>query len=154
MKLTKKIESFTLGEMIIVLILTSIVVGLAFSVLTLVQKQMGGIQSNFKHNTEFSKLETSLWIDFNRYSKVKYDALENELVLASEIDSISYRFETDYVVKDLDTFNIKFEQRELYFKGQDIDSGEVDAIKLKTTKDLQNQKLFVFKQNTAEIFMN
>ena len=44
MKLTSKIQAYTLSEMIVVLILTSIVVGMAFSVLTLVQKHMSGIR--------------------------------------------------------------------------------------------------------------
>jgi len=68
LKSTNKIQAFTLSEIIVVLILTTIIVGLAFSVLTLVQKHMRSIQSNFYNTTELKKLETSLWLDFNRYS--------------------------------------------------------------------------------------
>ena len=79
MRTNKKIQAFTLTEVIIVLILTSIVVGLAFSVLGLVQKQMLAVQENYNKNLDISKLETSLWLDFNRYSEISYDAIENEL---------------------------------------------------------------------------
>lgn len=40
--LNKKLYSFTLAELLIVMVLTAIVVGLAFSVLRLVQKEIIG----------------------------------------------------------------------------------------------------------------
>ncbi|MCF6318181.1 MAG: prepilin-type N-terminal cleavage/methylation domain-containing protein [Proteobacteria bacterium] len=152
--MNKKIAAFTLSEMIVVLILTSIVVGLAFSVLTLVQKHMHTIQNNFKQNTELNKLEQSLWLDFNRYSKINYDALENELRFATEIDSITYTFNNQYIVKDIDTFHIQINSKTLFFDGNFTEKGIIDAIKLETSKTFQNQKLFVFKQNDATLFMD
>ncbi|WP_230978951.1 prepilin-type N-terminal cleavage/methylation domain-containing protein [Flavobacterium supellecticarium] len=40
--LNKKLYSFTLAELLIVMVLTAIVVGLAFSILRLVQKEIIG----------------------------------------------------------------------------------------------------------------
>lgn len=154
MKTNKKIQAFTLIEMIVVLILTSIVIGLAFSVLTLVQKHMYSIQNNFTKNTELNKLEQSLWLDFNRYPKISYDELENELQFTSEIDSITYKFKEQYIVKDIDTFPIGLQSKTLFFDGNTIEKGKVDAIKLETSKIFQNQHLFVFKQNDATLFMD
>ena len=56
MQTNSKVQAFTLSEMIVVLIITSIVIGMAFSVLRLVQKHMGGIQDNFNRSTELNRL--------------------------------------------------------------------------------------------------
>lgn len=154
LKTKSKIQSFTLSEIIVVLILTSIVIGLAFSVLTLVQKHMFTIQNNFSNNTELNKLEQSLWLDFNRYSKINYDAVENELRFSTGIDSVTYKFNKNNIVKDLDTFPIQLENKVLFFDGNTITKGNIDAIKLETLKVFQNQYLFIYKQNDATIFMD
>lgn len=154
MKINGKINAFTLSEMIVVLILTSIVVGLAFSVLTLVQKHMSTIQNNFSNNIELNKLEQSLWLDFNRYSKIEYKTLEEEVVFTNEIDSIAYQFHDLYVVKDIDTFHIQLQNKMFYYNGNQIENGLIDALKLETSKTSQNQHLFIFKENDATPFLN
>src|SRR5690606_32485011 len=110
-----KIRAFTISEIVVVLILTSIVVGLAFSVLSLVQKHMSGIQNNFINTTELNTLEQSLWLDFNRYSKIEYDDLDEELTFANELGSISYQFYESYIVKEQDTFHIPLQDKTLFF---------------------------------------
>ncbi len=154
MKTNTKIKAFTLSELIVVLILSSIIVGLAFSVLTLVQRHMHGIQENLSTNTTLKKLEQSLWIDFNRFSKISYSNTNNELVLASEIDSTSYKFLTQYVVKETDTFKVAIKSKTFFFDAKTIESGAVDALKLKTTKAFRSQELFIFMENDANAYMN
>lgn len=149
---TNKIKAFTLSEMIIVLILTAIVVGLAFTVLGLVQKHMLSIQKNYNTQTEIKKLETSLWLDFNRFSKIEFDNIENTLKFKTEIDSVKYQFLDTKIVKDLDTFPIMLQQKMFFLNGKLAKQGQVDAIKIETQK--QKQVLFVFKQNDATLFMN
>lgn len=154
MQTKTKIQAFTLSEMVVVLIITSIVIGLAFSVLTLAQKHMSSIQKNFNKNTELNKLKQSLWLDFNRYSNIRYDHLEHVMILNNEIDSISYQFNETFIVKTIDTFNIQLQNKQVFFDGNIIEHGVIDAIKLETTKEFQNQILFVFKENDATHFMN
>lgn len=149
-----KIQAFTLSEMVVVLIITSIVIGLAFSVLNLVQKHMSGIQNNFNKNTELNKLEQSLWLDFNRYSNIRYDDLEETITFKNEIDSIRYYFNENYIIEASDTFNIQLTNKQVFFDGNTIENGVIDAIKLETTKVFQNQQLFIFKENDATHFMN
>ena len=140
--------------MIVVLILTSIVVGLAFSVLSLVQKHMYGIQDNFNHNTELNKLKQSLWLDFNRYPKIIYDGTKDELSFISELESVTYKFKDNYIVKKLDTFPITLDRKTKYFNGEISTKGKIDAIKVEASKTFQNQNLFVYKQNDATLFMD
>ncbi|TXE15323.1 hypothetical protein ES692_17205 [Psychroserpens burtonensis] len=140
--------------MIIVLILTSIVVGLAFSVLNLVQKQMFAIQENYNKSLELNKLETSLWLDFNRYSKISYNDIDDELKFSTEMDSVVYQFSNDLIIKERDTFSIQLQNKQMYFDGSPSNNGQIDAIKLETMKEFQNQKLFVYKFNDATLYMN
>jgi len=149
-----KIQAFTLSEMIVVIILTSIVVGMAFSVLTLVQRHMSSIQDNFNKNTELNKFEQTLWLDFNRFSKIEYDAINDKLIFISELDSTAYKFTKEYIIKDIDTFSISILNKSLFFDGNKTTNIQVDAIKIKTSKSYQNQQLFVFKQNDATQFMD
>ena len=154
MKTKHKIQAFTLSEMIVVIIITSIVVGMAFSVLTLVQRHMSSIQNNFNKSTELNKLEQALWIDFNRHTKIIYNGTEDKLIFISEIDTINYTFTKAYIIKDQDTFKLPLQHKSVYFDGHEKPSGFIDAIKLETTKTLQNQQLFIYKQNDATPYMN
>lgn len=150
----KKIQAFTLSEIIVVLILTSIVVGLAFSVLGLVQKQMLAIQTNYNKSLELQKLETSLWLDFNGYSSIRYESMDNQLILKHELDSVSYTFSKDYIIKAQDTFDISLENKQFYFDGVLSKSKIVDAVKLSTSKTNQNREIFIFKKNDATRYIN
>jgi len=154
MKLNKKLKAYTLSEMIIVLILTSIVVGLAFSVLGLVQKHMNAIQKNYTRNSELNILETALWMDFNRYPIVTYYGLEDKLNFVSELDSINYKFTNKHIIREQDTFNVTVQSKEFYFNGVPTEKQKIDAIKLEASEEFQNQFLFVFKSNDANTFMN
>lgn len=149
-----KIAAFTISEMVVVLILTSIVVGLAFSVLSLVQKHMLGIQNNFSNSTELNTLEQSLWLDFHRRANIKYDDLGDKLIFLNEKDSITYQFFEGYIIREQDTFRVPIQNKIFFFDGNHIESGQIDALKLETTKTMQNQHLFVFKDNDATTFMN
>lgn len=153
MKLNRKIDAFTLSEMIVVLILTSIVVGLAFSILTIVQNHMKAIQKNLDFTTELNKFEQSLNLDFNRYSKIEYDEVNQVLLFSSEMDKKSYRFQENFIVKDVDTFHVQLSQKTFFFDGDKTTKGYIDAVKLETDKKTQNQHLFVFKQNDATLYI-
>lgn len=154
METSSKIKAFTLSELVVVLILTSIVVGMAFSVLNLVQKHMAGIQDNFNKRTELNRLEQSLCLDFNTYPNIEYKPFDDTLVFSNEIDSIVYNFNKEFIAKATDTFQISIQNKTFYFLGEPILSGKLDALKLETSKDFQNQQLFVFKQNAATHFMD
>lgn len=127
---------------------------MAFSVLGLVQKQMLAIQANYTKNQELQKLETSLWIDFNRYPNIRYNFNEDRLVLKHELDSVSYVFSKEFIVKAQDTFTIPLETKQFYFDGMLSQTNKVDALKLRTTKDFQNKELFIFKKNDATLYMD
>lgn len=150
----KKIQAFTLSEMIVVLLITTMVVGMAFSVLQLVQNQMNGIAGNYERNTEFDLLRRSLWIDFNRYDRIYYSEKSRELQFVNEVNSQTYRFEEDFITKDIDTFRLQWETKRFLFENRESPLGEIDAIHFQTTKAFGNRSLFVYKNNSATTYMN
>lgn len=138
----------------VVLVLTAIVIGLAFSVLSLTQKQMSGIQSNFLKNDEWQRFEQSLWIDFNRYAIVQYDDKNDRLLLKNELDSVRYDFRAAYVVRNIDTLNVAIKERLFYLDGQLTDSGIIDALEIKETDKEVGLHLFIHRKKDATHYMN
>ncbi len=140
--------------MVVVLIITSIVVGLAFSVLNLVQKHMLVIKDNFHRKSELNTLEQVLHIDFNTYSHIEFNPIEDRLIFKTPVDSSTYFFKDTYIIRDTDTFNIHLEKKLLFFNGNRTETGTIDALKLITSKENQNKTVFVFKTNDATHFVN
>ncbi len=151
---SKKIPAFTLSEMLMVLLLTSIVVGLAFSVLRLVQLQMHGITGSYERNTELNLMKQSLWIDFNQFDGVWFNGLKEELVFINEAREIKYQFKDGYVVKELDTFFVELAVRKTFFNGEAKGNGEIDALDLYTSEQEGSKRIFVFKKNSATSYLN
>lgn len=151
----KKVQAFTLSEMLVVLLLTIIVVGLAFSILGLVQKQMFGIQENYEHKTTGSLLRQALWIDFNSNSQIVFSQRTGSIQLSNEMGGKYYSFYEDYIVRDLDTFYTNYKLGKRYFEGNEVFEGTIDALELSTGGEKENNKrIFVYKKNTAADFMN
>lgn len=149
-----KIPAYTLSEMLIVMIVSSIVIGIAFTVLTLVQRHIWDIKANLNMNTELNRLEQSLWIDSNKYGDISFSELENKLVFKSQIDSTVYHFSKEFITKTTDTFNVEINRKVFYFNGNETSKANVDAFKLELPKAYGHQHLFVFKRNDATQFMN
>lgn len=151
----KKVKAFTLNEMLVVLLITVLVVGMAFSVLRLVQVQMHGISSNYEKNTELNLLRQSLWVDFNRFDRIWYDGTEQRIVLVNEVAKTSYQILPDGVVKEKDTFWVPVPRWEVYFNGETVGKGEIDALDLYIGKEEEvGKRVFVFKCNAATSYIN
>jgi len=138
----------------VVLLLTSIIAGMAFSVLGMVQKQLFSVQKNMDIKASFIQLEQSLLLDVNKYQNIKFNLEENQLVCYSEIDSVAYNFTSNYVQKNIDTFYISGIQKKLFFAGKEVDSGVIDAMKIDSVGLNPNLRLFIFKQNDANTYLN
>ncbi|ALM08811.1 hypothetical protein SB49_14160 [Sediminicola sp. YIK13] len=150
----KKIEAFTLSEMIVVLMITIIVVGLAFSILRLVQGQMRGMETNYERGTELNLLRQALWIDFTRYREISYNENSNRLHFENELKAVDYVFEGDRVIREKDTFNLKLATKLFYFDGLTVQNGPIDAMDLLTSKAVGSKKIFIYKANDAKAYMD
>lgn len=149
-----KIPAFLLQEMMVVLAITTIVVGMAFSVLNLVQKQMHNIDSIYEVKLDANKLRQSLWTDFNRYSYAEFNPKKEVLYFSNPLEEKWYAFKEHKIITERDTFNIGLSERTFYFSNGIQNSGEIDAVELKTSKETGYQKIFVFKNNTPTTYVN
>ena len=151
-KVINKVEAFTLSEMLVVLLLTVIVVGLAFSVLGLVQGQMQHVQMGYEEKTAGNRLKQALWIDFNTYSNIDFSYQNQTITFRNGITGKTYGFHENYVLNVNDTLYTDFKIGKTFFLGTEVDNGEIDAIELVNEESVA-RTLFVFKRNTAADFM-
>jgi hypothetical protein len=150
----RKLKSFTLAELLVVMIITAIVVGMAFSVLRLVQKQIYAIQINFEKTSILALFEQKIWQDFNEPHLIVYDDNKHILIMTSEIDTVTYSFQEKFTMRNLDTIKIKIKPNKIFFKGKEIKSGTIDAIALFAETELPDYQIFVSKKNDVTLFMN
>lgn len=150
----KKIHAFTIQELMVVLVITTIVVGMAFSVLRLVQRQMATIENIYEVKLEANKLRQSLWIDFNRYSYVYFDGKKSQLYFSNAMEEKRYTITENQIFTERDTFDIQLNTKQFYFNNQRQQIGEIDAIELQTSKETGHQQIFVFKKNAPETYIN
>ncbi len=153
MFLNKKIPSFTLSEMMVVLVISAIVISLAITTLSLVQNHIRRISNNFEKNTEIRLLKRILTNDFNKYV-LEYNYTEKQLLCTNPIDTISYVFSESYILRNKDTMQISITENTVYLDAQPIKEGVIDAFKLTLSKEYQNREIFVFKQKDATFYMN
>jgi type II secretory pathway pseudopilin PulG len=149
-----KIKSFTLPELLVVMILTAIVVGMAFSVLRLVQKQIRIIETNFEKTSSLALFEQKLWQDFNEMNRIQFDAKNSSLLMESEMDTVTYFFQKNYVLRNADTIKLRLVTDKLFFQGKEIQDGTVDALSISGKEELPDYEIFVSKKNDLTLFMN
>jgi type II secretory pathway pseudopilin PulG len=149
-----KIKSFTLPELLVVMILTAIVVGMAFSVLRLVQQQIRAIETNFEKTSNLALFEQRLWQDFNETNSVQFNSKENSLLLESEMDSVVYSFQENYTVRNTDTIKLQLATNKLFFKGKEVQEGVIDALSISGKAELPDFEIFVSKKNDLTYTMN
>ena len=149
----KKTKAFTLSELLVVLLITVIVAGLAFTTLNLVQKQMRDIRVGFESSSEKGRLKQVLWKDFNSYSRIYFRNDTKQLLCESPRERIVYKFQESWTTRELDSFKVDTKSITGYFMGKPITSGEVDALEIKL-QDPGNKTLLIYKRNTAESFMD
>lgn len=152
--MSNKVKSFTLSELLVTMIITVIVVGLAFTVLDLVRKQIIVIGKNYNRTTEFAFFKQRIWLDFNKNNDITYNPVNNQVVLKSDSDTVYYNFNGDFVLRNKDTLKTKIKIEKLFFQGTEIKQGIIDAIGFLEEKEAADSHFFVFKNNDATFFMN
>jgi hypothetical protein len=140
--------------MLVVMIITAIVVGMAFSVLRLVQKQIHSIQKNFDKSSALALFEQRLWQDFNDYNSIILFQKQNHLRFESDLDTVVYTFNDEYILRNTDTIKLKLSISKGQYLGVKREEGAIDAIQISGTSELPNYTIFVSKKNDLTYFMN
>lgn len=156
MKLTwkqNKIKAFTLGELLVVMVVSSIVISMTFLVLDMTRKQVNTIQENYKKKQAFRFFETTFTRDFNLHSAF-YHEKEKRLNLTNTKDSIQYFFLDTKVLRNQDTFHVKFVEIALFLDGKIVADKSIDAILMEASNSFGQQKLFVQQRKDAAYYIN
>jgi type II secretory pathway pseudopilin PulG len=152
--MNRKLKSFTLAELLVVMIITAIVVGIAFSVLRLVQKQIHTIQKNYEKSTILSLFEQRIWQDFNEIHEIEFDGKNNVVTLKSEMDTVVYVFDEQYILRNNDTIKLKLTIDKTLFEGKQVKEGSIDGMLFSGKAELPNYTIFVSKKNDLTYLMN
>lgn len=149
-----KLSSFTLSELLVVLIITTIVIGMAFSVLRLVQREIHAIQTNYDKTSSLVLFEQRLWKEVNQLHDITYTASNETLAMVSETDTVLYSFKGNYVLRNADTIALKLRPIHFLFEGKTISEGKVDGIYISADEEVKGYELFISKKNDLTYCMN
>jgi len=147
--LTTKLKGFTLSEIIIVLILSSLVVGLGFSVLRIVHKQVSRFNAYNDTKLKLATTETKLNILFHQSQSIYYK--EDELYFIKQTDTIKTTFEGNFLQIETDSIDLTPKTIIPYFEGNVTKEGNIDAIELEFELDKNRfSTLFIYKTNDTK----
>ena len=146
-----KLHAFTLQEMLIAMVVSSIAIGLAFLALSVFTKNMSLIQNNYQHKTTISLLEQQLYIDFHRYNMASLT--ESGFLLSNSIDSIEYDIDRDFVIRSKDTVYEGTIRLNTFFRGEETFKGNFDALKVSIIHKNDTTSIFVTKKEDLTLEM-
>ena len=149
----KKNDSFTLSEVLVVMLITSMVITIAVLVLNIVQKEVAAIQLNFKQKTDVRSLEQALWNDLNTH-RVFFKKETNHIITISKKDTVSYHFMNDFLLRNTDTIQLSGTTIKPYLDNLAVNDGEIDGLELALDKKSNFKKLFIYKTKSASYYMN
>lgn len=149
-----KVQSFTLAELLVVMVLTTIVVGIAFSVLTAVQQQLKKVNDVLDKTTQLAFFEQQLYMDFTNHTTAYFNSTTQTLTLTSDVNTINYHYHPDFVLRNTDTLNVKVSVQKNYFEGVVVLNGSIDAISITADPDIPNYPIFIYKNNDATSYIN
>lgn len=145
-----KIPAFTLSEVLVVLVITSIVIAIAFTVLRLVTQQFTAIRSRYEERTEVTKFKQRLLFDFNKASDVSWSEQNQELDITIQDEVIQYEITPDYVLRDIDTIPFKIQSTSFYYLGDQVEEGTIDGLALDITISGRPIHFFVSRRVDAQ----
>jgi hypothetical protein len=149
-----KVKSFTLAELLVVMAITAIVVGISFSVLTLVQKQLKFVDVQLEKSTQLDFFKLKINADLNTFTDCVYQPEINTLHLQTDETFVDYTFKEEYVLRNTDTLKVPIQVNRLYFEGELVAAGGIDAISLEAFPQEQKKELFFYKTNDATFYVN
>lgn len=139
--------------MLIVLAITTIVAGMAFTILTLFGRNIGLIQNNYAQSTQINLLEQQLTVDFNKFHEIKYHSETETLVFKTPLDSVIYTFSEESILRAKDTVSVNAFSKSFFYNGSEVDTGWVDALKIELKEGEGQPFLFIYKETDALHYM-
>lgn len=149
----RKIQAFTMGELLVVMVISSIVVTVAFMALSNVQKQVRLVNKTFSLQQEILYLERMLVEDLHKHNG-NFDSLRNTIVFSQKKDTIKYQFGSNNIIRGKDTLEMSKNQLVLYLEGEVVTTGSFDAIEFSFADTYNQQGFFISKKKDAAYYVN
>ncbi|MFD0766148.1 type II secretion system protein J [Mucilaginibacter lutimaris] len=157
--MNKQLRSFTLVEMIVVMLLTAIVIGMAYEVFRIVSESYRSFAEKNEKVNDVERLEHWLGRDFLRSEAITAGA--GELRMAISGDTVIYRFSDSAVVRQglkIDSIPVQTSGMQTAFRGIPSPAGAqwVPADELNFTIVLEKQQIpeYFYKLYSAEQLIN
>lgn len=137
--------AFTLLELIIVLIISAIIVSLAFAALNLVERKLDNVQDNFIQQTSRNILKSKLYLDFNSCQDIYFNKKNMNLLFINPLDTVRYQFNKENIISGFnDTIALPDTKIEVFFLGKKKESGIIDALRISFD---ERYKIFISRNN-------
>ncbi|WP_299627664.1 type II secretion system protein [uncultured Tenacibaculum sp.] len=147
----KKTRAFTLTELIVVMIISTIVVSLAFTALSMVKKQIRIIEKRLYLKEELVQLEKILTRDFNTFRTITFNS--DIVKFSHALDSVTYKIEDTFVLRNKDSIQLSLKNTSLFLNGVKVAKGNVDAIRFEIG-ELNNRPTFIYTEKDAAFYLN
>jgi prepilin-type N-terminal cleavage/methylation domain-containing protein len=149
----KKVIAFTLSELLVVLVISSIAVTLSFLALNNVQKQIRNINTIFEKQQAMTSLERIMNRDLNQYQGT-YNQKNQKLLFVRFQDTVQYHFKEHSIIRNTDSIALKAKNITFYLEGEKVRNGIIDAIEFSFENTYTQNGLFVYKRKDASYYIN
>ncbi|MBE9585983.1 hypothetical protein IM792_16130 [Mucilaginibacter sp. JRF] len=116
-----KLLAYTILEMVIAMLITAIVIGMAWSVFSIVMRAFGAFEKKHEHTEELVRLNTLLNRDFHKADIILRDS--GGIRLLTDSATVRYELDSSFVLRHsriIDTFNITLTEPIYTLEGQAI----------------------------------
>ena len=149
----KKIQAFTLGELLVVMVISSIVVTVSFMALGNIQKQVRSINTTFERQQKILSFERLLLLDLHTHEALFFEDTKKFLFQNSN-ERIQYSLLGDKILRASDTIALAVQQFQLYLEGEKVTSGRFDAVEFSFSDTYNQQGFFIYKRNDGAHYIN
>lgn len=147
-------KAFTLIEVIVTLLLSSIIIGIAISGYTITNQQFKLFDTSTEQSLDILRLNNLIKSDIDKSDVIFYE--NNQLVCKNEQIETTYNFNSEAIIRNLnteiprkDSICLKFEKLEVFFNDEIKDFGIIDNIMLTITSFEIKQQLHYTKRYSA-----
>lgn len=150
----KKLQSFTIIELLVALMLSSLVVLISYTFFDIVSKLYLKKQKFYSNITDMSRLHLEMQEEFDKCESVYY--YDNNLLFIKPMgDSICYNFNDTYITKQWedikDTVFLRSENFLTKYNSEEVDDGPIDEVSFDIIDKGEKFTFSLIKENSPEI---
>lgn len=149
-----KVASFTLGELLMVMLLTVLISGLCYTVLGYLQKKTMEFTGNIDAVLHLTTVEQQIQNDVYQYHSFWWNSNLQTLEMSNATGSIRYEFKEGKLYRNNLLLLDRVDQKTFFFRGKAIPSGAIDALLIETSDPLKfSLKLFFVQPQSAALYV-